>query len=266
MATIPAATRALTKERISALAAAGLDQIAFSIDGPDPPSHDAFRGIDGSFRRTLLGATYAHEASLPLQINTCFTRWNLEHLEAMVELVCNLGVTFWEVFFLVPMGRGSLLEGLAPEQFDDVFSRLWKLSREADFIVKVTEAPHYRRFVAEHEGSRRNGRKVRPRGARAGIGLSPQAVNSGKGFLFIDHLGNLMPSGFLPLVAGNVRSDSLADVYRHSPLFVDLRRPELLKGRCGRCRYASECGGSRARAYAASTDVFADDPSCCYAV
>jgi radical SAM protein len=272
MGTIPAATANLTKDRVRALAAAGLDQIAFSLDGPTAATHDQFRQVPGSFDRTLEGAAFAREAGLPLQINTVFAAWNAGYLEEMVELVSSLGVAFWEVFFLVPMGRGRAMESLTAEQFEETFARLHRLNDEVDFVIKITEAPHYRRHVVlkETEGipgtaaARIQHILARPRGLKGGIGMSPQAVNSGKGFAFVDHRGDICPSGFLPIPAGNIRRDALAAVYRDSKIFRELRDPRVLKGKCGACSFAWMCGGSRARAYAMTGDYLESDPFCAY--
>jgi radical SAM protein len=270
--TIPAATPSLTLERVRALADAGLDQIAFSLDGPTPETHDGFRQVEGSFAKTLRGAAWAREAGIPLQINTCFASWNVGYLEEMVKLVTFLGVAFWEVFFLVPMGRGRAMESLTAEQFEEVFARLHRLNDEVPFVIKITEAQHYRRHVILKETEGHPGGAAerikhilaRPRGVAGGMGLSPQAVNSGKGFVFVDHLGEICPSGFLPIPAGNIRRDRLADVYRNSPLFRELRDPSRLKGKCGVCEFAAVCGGSRARAYAMTGDYLETDPFCAY--
>lgn len=272
MGAIPAATENLTRERVRALADAGLDQIAFSLDGPTAETHDGFRQVPGSFERTLRGAAYAREAGIPLQINTCFASWNLEHLEAMVRLAAELKVAFWEVFFLVPMGRGRAMESLTAEQFEAVFARLHRLNDEVGFVVKITEAPHYRRHVILRETEGHPGGAAerikhilaRPRGVAGGMGLSPQSVNSGKGFAFVDFRGEICPSGFLPIAAGNVRKNKLADVYRTSPLFRALRDPRRLKGKCGACEFSAVCGGSRARAYAMTGDYLETDPFCAY--
>ena len=272
MGTIPAATSNLTRERVRALVAAGLDQIAFSLDGPDAVKHDSFRQVAGSFSRTLEGAAFAREAGIPLQINTCFAAWNLPYLEDMVKLVSSLGVAFWEVFFLVPMGRGREMECLTGEQFETVFERLHRLNDEVPFVVKITEAQHYRRHVILKETEGHPGGAAerikhilaRPRGIGGGMGMSPQAVNSGKGFAFVDYRGDICPSGFLPLPAGNIRRDRLADVYRSAPMFRKLRDASLLKGKCGACEFAAVCGGSRARAYAMTGDYLESDPFCAY--
>jgi radical SAM protein len=270
--TIPAATSSLTRERVRALADAGLDQIAFSLDAPTAVAHDSFRQVAGSFAKTLEGAAFAREAGLPLQINTCFASWNYQHLEEMVKLVTSLGVAFWEIFFLVPMGRGRAMDSLTSEQFEEAFARLHRLNDEVPFVVKITEAQHYRRYVilketAGHPGDAAERIKhilARPRGVAGGMGLSPQAVNSGKGFVFVDHRGEICPSGFLPISAGNIRRDRLADVYRGSELFRALRDPGRLKGKCGACEFSSVCGGSRARAYAMTGDYLETDPFCAY--
>ncbi len=266
MGTIPAATENLTRSRISELKDAGIDQIAFSIDGPTAELHDSFRKVPGSFAKTLEGVGFVRDAGVPLQINTCLAAWNFSLLEDLVTLVSSLGVVFWEVFFLIPTGRGKELESLTAEQFELAFDRLHRLNNEQNFIIKLTEAPHYRRFVMQRERSAEQVRRIiaRPRGVDGAIGMSPEAVNSGKGFLFIDYRGDICPSGFLPIPAGNVRRDSLAGVYRDHPLFRDLRDPSKLKGKCGLCEFASVCAGSRARAHAVTGDHLESDPYCSY--
>ncbi|MBI3092146.1 MAG: TIGR04053 family radical SAM/SPASM domain-containing protein [Candidatus Tectomicrobia bacterium] len=276
---IPAATPRLTAERVQHLAAAGLDQMALSLDAVSAEQHDAFRGVEGSFARTLAGARYARQAGLRLQINTVFAAWNVGLFDPLRQLVEELGAVFWEVFFLVPTGRGSAVKGLTPEQYEDLFAKLHALQRQVSYIVKVTEAPHYRMFVAERErrrqttdgaspgpstGARIRQLLARETGPAGGVGQAPRGVNSGKGFVFVSHTGDVFPSGFLPVRAGNVRQTPLAELYRDTPVFRELRDAALLKGRCGVCPYRELCGGSRSRAYALTGDYLAEDQSCRY--
>jgi radical SAM protein with 4Fe4S-binding SPASM domain len=262
MATIPAATEKLSFDRLVELKQAGLDQIAFSLDFPRGQLHDAFRGVPGAFERTVEAAAWARQLGLPLQINTTVCGETAPYLEEMADFVGELGIVFWEVFFLVPMGRGTLLRGLRADECERVFEVLWRAESRRRFVLKVTEAPHYRRWVTQHLAA--TGAQAQAPVAHAPIGLSPKAVNSGKGFLFVSHRGEVFPSGFLPLLAGNVREDELAAIYRSSPCFRDLRDPDWLKGRCGRCEFRASCGGSRSRAYALLGDPAATDPWCAY--
>jgi radical SAM protein len=273
MGTIPAATAALTEDLVRELKDAGLDQMALSIDFPNAELHDGFRGVPGAFAKTMAAVEWAHRCGLPLQINTTLCGRSIGYLEEMVALVSRLGIVFWEVFFLVPVGRGVALGGLTPEQCEDAFAILHRVQKSAPFIVKVTEAPHYRRYVAQHEtehaASTTRMRAMpslltRSEGPGHTVGLAPRGVNAGNGFAFVSHTGDVFPSGFLPLRAGNVRTDGLAEIYRESPLFQTLRDPSALLGRCGRCEYADICGGSRSRAYALCGNHLATDPWCGY--
>ena len=275
MATIPAATPSLTQEIVGKLKEAGLAQMALSLDGPDREIHDTFRGIPGAFDLTMKGAQYAHSAGLPLQINTTFGMHNIDRFEEIARLVRELGVVFWEVFFLVPMGRGKLLEQMEAYQYERLFDKLYRFSKEVDFIVKITEAQHYRRYVIKQEMKKRPTggsslgtslpeRLTRDFGPGGSIGLAPKGVNSGNGFVFISHTGEVYPSGFLPLSGGNVRNESIVDIYRNSPLFIEIRDYDRLKGKCGACEYKNICGGSRARAYAVTGDYMESEPFCAF--
>ncbi len=289
MATIPAATPLLTRELVRGLRDAGLDQMALSLDGPTAEVHDAFRGVPGAFDHTMRGARYAREEGLPLQINTVFSAYNWDRFEEMSAIVRDLGVVFWEVFFLVPMGRGKELAQMNGRQYEEVFAKLERFARGVDFIVKITEAPHYRRYLMQQRKKERAAGQ--PSGAASGhpgasghphakghlpahmtrdfgpggsIGLAPKGVNSGNGHLFVSYCGDVFPSGFLPLSCGNIREISVREIYQSHPVFLELREADLLKGRCGYCEYRHICGGSRARAYAMTGDYLAEEPFCDY--
>ncbi len=281
MGTIPAATPALTSTLVRDLKEAGLDQMALSLDYPRAELHDRFRGVEGAFDKTLAAAQWAQEWGLPLQINTTLWADSASYLAEMAEWVERLGAVFWEVFFLVPVGRGELLDGIEARRCEELFAILYEVQKKARFILKVTEAPHYRRYVAqrvsEHPTARHGQGHAAPRGNVAmpemlrrsegpghTIGFAPHGVNAGKGFVFVSHVGEVYPSGFLPISAGNVRSKSLPEIYRESPLMRALRDPDALHGRCRQCEYREICGGSRSRAYALTGDYLATDPWCIY--
>jgi len=274
---IPAVTAALTEDRLARLRESGLDQIAFSLDAANPADHDAFRRTTGVFVRTLRAIENANHIGFRVQINSLVNVHNQDQLEKLIALIRSLNIVFWEVFFLVPIGRGQEIPLMSAEKFEEAFERIYNLQHQVDFIIKVTEAPHYRRFFYEKEMEKQGLSLGRPdheiavpdglkeiSGPRGGIGRAPLGVNSGKGFMFISHRGDVMPSGFLPIPAGNVRERSLADIYQHAPLFRELRDTSLLKGRCGNCPFKDMCGGSRARAYAMTGDYLAEDPCCLY--
>jgi radical SAM protein len=273
MGTIPAATAMLTEDLIRGFKEDGLDQMALSLDFPRPELHDEFRGVPGAFAKTMAAVEWAHSVRLPLQINTAVCGRSAPYFAEMAELVARLGIVFWEVFFLVPVGRGKALGGLTPEQCEELFSILYSVQKCSEFVVKVTEAPHYRRYVAQREAQLNDGDASgaalpkllqRSEGPGHTVGLAPRGVNAGNGFAFVSHTGDVFPSGFLPIKAGSVRTQGLAAIYRESRLFRTLRDPTVLLGRCGRCEFARICGGSRSRAYALTGKYLATDPWCGY--
>ncbi len=266
----PSATPRLTREAILKLKQCGLARLAISLDGPTAEIHDAFRRVSGSYDRTLQAVRWAREIGLPVQINTTITRRNLQHLDSMIALVEQLDIVLWSVFFLVPTGRGSASDLISAEEFEQVFEKLYETSQRVQFDIKSTEAQHYRRFLLQRRTEEKRKGNGNDRQLPAlpgmstpdGIGRAPRGINDGKGFVFISHLGEVFPSGFLPVSAGNVRTQSLTDLYRHSPLFVSLRDIRNLKGKCGVCEFREVCGGSRARAHALTGDMFAEESGC----
>jgi radical SAM protein with 4Fe4S-binding SPASM domain len=207
------------------------------------------------------------EAGLSLQVNTTVSRFNVDRLDEFIPLISELSAVQWSLFFLVPTGRALSGDMISPEQHEQVFNWLHDLSDKAPFDIKSTAAPAYRRVVIQKAAAKGGGvHALAGAGYRYEDGLNrpAQGVNDGKGFCFISHVGDVCPSGFLPVVAGNVREESVVDIYRNSTLFRELRDPTLITGKCGVCRFREVCGGSRARAYAITGDYLAADPSCVY--
>ena len=264
----PSATPLLTREVIHRLQESGLARLAVSLDGSHREMHDTFRGMEGSFDRTMQAIEWANEVGLSLQINTTFSRSNVEDFENIAALMATKNIALWSVFFLVPTGRGKIADLLSAEEFETVFAKLHKLSKRVSFHIKTTEAQHYRRYVLQQRlAERRSGRAQStdvPTKVQDTIGRAPRGLNDGKGFVFVSHTGGVFPSGFLPFAAGNVRFDLLSRVYRESPIFQQLRDPAQLGGKCGACEFKHICGGSRARAYAMTGDPLAEEPCCSY--
>jgi MoaA/NifB/PqqE/SkfB family radical SAM enzyme len=204
----PSATPLLTREIVIRLKEAGLARLAVSMDGASIETHDTFRGMAGSFARTLDTVRWANEIGLPVQINTTFSRRNIVEIDAIVALMESLKITLWSVFFLVPTGRGKLNDLLNADEFEQAFAKIYSLSKTASFDIKTTEAQHYRRFVLQQKAAERKqdiGAPATQERAADAIGRAPRGLNDGKGFVFISHTGEVFPSGFLPLSAGNIR-------------------------------------------------------------
>lgn len=300
----PAGTPRATSARFEALRAAGASAVSLSIDGASAAAHDAFRRVGGSFEWTVAACEAARGAGLRLQVNTTVARETLDELPAITRLVTRLGVSLWSVFFLIPVGRGRSLHALSAAETEDVLEFLLAASELVP--LKTTEAPSFRRLLAQHgtgalERSRgRLAQRLRdqleelwspsalasegagsgdspPTGRLAphalgerthGAGTrrrrSPLAVGDGRGVVFVSHRGDVQPSGFLPLVAGNVRDTPLSEIYATAPVLSSLRNPARLGGRCGRCELREVCGGSRAQAFARLGDPLGADPTCAY--
>jgi radical SAM protein len=260
VAIAPSVTPLLTAEAIERLGRGGASRIALSLDGPEPAVHDAIRGTLGSFAATRDAIAAVAAAGLALQINTSISPATVAGLPALGALVAAVRPALWSVFFVVPVGRAALGPQLDAATCEAIFNQLYEWSEDTGIAVKTTAAPAFRRVVLQREALRRRARRGRPSRLAARVA----AVNDGKGFVFVSHTGDVFPSGFLPLSAGNVRRDSLAALYRQRPLFRDLRADWRIEGKCGICAFRTVCGGSRARAYATTGNLFAEDPACAY--
>lgn len=252
----PSATQRLVRADFTELKAAGVQRMSLSLDGPTRESHDLFRGVEGTWDRTMEAVRKAHAVGLDLQINTTLTRSNLKHYEAFKQLMFELKPAMWSVFLLIPTGRAGIEELPDAGDLERVFEDMADLVGNAPFAVKTTEGHHFRRVVMQRKGAMEG--KKRP-GMR-----SPLGIRDGRGVMFISHTGEVSPSGFLPMVCGNVKETHPAEIYRKHPLFVSLRDNDALGGKCGVCEFRKVCGGSRARAYGVYGDPFAEDPSCVY--
>ncbi|WP_404358336.1 TIGR04053 family radical SAM/SPASM domain-containing protein [Cytobacillus firmus] len=271
----PSATPNVTKEAIEKAKQVGLARWAFSLDGPNAEIHDHFRGTSGSFDLTIERIKYLHELEIPVQINTVISRYNIDYLEEMAQVVEELKCVLWSVFFLVPTGRGQEKDMISPVEHEKVFTWLYNLSKKVTFDIKTTAAQHYRRVVIQQKMKEAKDQNEDIQyldaltqqgltGSIDGLGRAPKGVNDGNGFVFISHIGDVYPSGLLPVKAGNVREQPLAEIYRESPIFKDLRNPDKYKGKCGQCEFRYVCGGSRSRAFAMTGDYMESEPFCVY--
>ena len=233
------------------LAASGVKRISVSLDFPDAGSHDEFRGVEGAFDAAVSGIAAARRAGVEVQINTTVTRRNWRMLDEMHDLAVRLDAQALHPFLLVPTGRGAGLSGeeLGAAEYEEALGWVCRRQRTSPLELKPTDAPQYRRIAIQQGVSCAS----RGRGCLAGTG-----------FAFISHVGGVQPCGYFDMTLGNVRETPFSRIWRESPVFADLRRPELLKGKCGACEYKAVCGGCRARALAVSGDYLAEEPNCAH--
>ena len=235
--------------------------MSLSIDGATAESHDRFRGVAGCFDATMRAEQAIRVSGIALQVNTLVTAETTADLPGVFRLLLELGIMRWSLFYLIGTGRGKDLREIRPGQAEVLHHWVYDLTKTAPFAIKATEAPHFRRVAYQRmraEGWDEAAIRRTPIGRGFGI-------RDGNGIMFISHIGEIYPSGFLPVAAGNVRHDSPVSLYRRSELFTAIRDVDRYEGKCGRCEFRGICGGSRARAFAATGDVMGSDPLCPYA-
>ena len=245
------------------IVAAGFQRVAISFDGAGPETHDAFRGVLGSFVQALRGLRLLRERGMAVQINCTITRHNVAELEAIYSLAVQEQVAALHFFLLVPVGCGAQIaeeKQLEAAQYEEVLHWLCTRRREAPMHLRATCAPHYYRILRQQAAA--EGLTVTPE--THGMAAMTKGCLAGTGVCFLSHRGEVQPCGYLPLSAGNVRETPLARIWASAPLFRTLRHEEGLSGKCGGCEYRRVCMGCRARAYYASGDYMGEEPFCLY--
>lgn len=244
----------ITAEAVKEMRASGIRRISVSLDGATHEQHDAFRCVKGAFGSALKGIAFAKNGGLDFQINTTVSRMNVETLPAIRDLAFELGAKVWDLFFLVPMGRGSSLKTLALDSVETERILRWVLHEgsRGEMTVKTTCAPQIARI-----------RQAVTSDARPPFG----GCIGGRGFCFISHVGRVQPCGFLDIECGNLRESGFdfQSIYADASVFRKLRNLDHYKGTCGACRFLATCGGCRARALSLNGDYLEGDPSCLYA-
>jgi len=253
-------TPKLDRSIIAELKALGLMRIGMWLHGSTAALHDAHCGMSGLHRRTLEIIEACHEVQLPVQVNTIVARRNLHDIDPMFELLTHLDVALWNVFFFVPGTPEQREQMLTAEETEQIFAQLYAGSGRIHFQVTTSEGQHYQRFILQQRAREAKIRFLESEAVR----YANNRVNDSRGFVFIDCTGEVYASRSLALSAGNVTKQGLSVLYSETPLFASLRDSSKLKGKCGRCPVRNICGGSRARAYAVTGDLFAPEPCCAY--
>jgi radical SAM protein with 4Fe4S-binding SPASM domain len=243
----------ITPKVIEKMKASGVQMISLSIDGSNPRIHDDFRQVRGAFELAMQNIAYAKAGDLAFRVNTTVTKHNIDDLPAMLKLAAAVGAKEWDVFMLVPTGRGKVEMEISPSQYETTLQSIYEMSLSSPIPIKVTCAPQYLRLAAQQKDAAHTGGRPDGRGCMAG-----------NGFCFVSHVGEVFGCGFLPLSAGNVRQKTFREIYQEAPLFVELRNHSLLRGKCGACEFKGACGGCRARALSVNKDVLAEEPYCTY--
>lgn len=260
----------------------GIVRVSISLDGADRATHDSFRGHDGAFDAAVRGLGYLRELGVSTQINTTVSKHNADQLPGMLELAQKLGVDAFHLFLLVPVGCGLTIaedQSVDAAKAESILHWFFDRSLDSGMELKATCAPQYYRIVRERraEMSRAGmpvpalpsdgGQKLKGHGR----GGHPSDLNqmtrgclAASGVCFVSHKGVVQPCGYLPLKAGDLRTQTFREVWQESPLFQEMRDLGHLEGKCGICEFKQVCMGCRARAFGMTGNYMAEEPFCIY--
>jgi radical SAM protein with 4Fe4S-binding SPASM domain len=273
---------------------AGIRRVSISFDGADAETHDIFRG-QGAFDLAIAGMGHLREVGVPYQINTTVARHNVHQMPETLALAKGLGAVALHLFLLVPVGCGVEIaedQQISAAEYEGVLNWMYDAEMEGGIELKATCAPHYFRIARQRQVEERRQGIFRERpqsmhrqkhaggghpgsghghpggnghpGGRHAMNAMTKGCLAGTGVVFVSHRGEIFPCGYLPLEAGNIRREPFQKIWQQSPLFADLREPDLLGGKCGICEFKRICSGCRARAYGMTMDYLGEEPFCTY--
>jgi heme b synthase len=253
---------------------AGIRRVAVSLDGATAETHDLFRALPGSFAQALAGIHQLRARRMSVQVNTTVARHNIDELPLILDLALSLGADALHIFLLVPVGCGVEIadeQMISPRQYEEVLNWFYDRDQEGLLELKATCAPHYFRIVRQRMAAEKRQAPPSQKRQRVAAGhpsgdlyAMTKGCLAGTGVCFVSHKGEVFPCGYLPQSAGNVREQSLQEIWRDAPIFRELRDPKLLQGKCGRCEFKHICGGCRARAYGMTGNYLGEEPFCVY--
>jgi radical SAM protein with 4Fe4S-binding SPASM domain len=255
---------------------AGIVRVAISLDGADRMTHDAFRGHDGAFDAALRGIRCLQDLGISTQINTTVSKHNSHQLPQMVELAKEMRVDAFHLFLLVPVGCGLTIaedQSVDAESAERILNWFYDRSLDSGMELKATCAPQYYRIARQRRAESRRAGEAVPElthghphhsGHPTDMNQMTRGCLAGSGVCFISHKGIVQPCGYLPVEAGDLRSQGFADVWEHSALFSELRDVDLLEGKCGCCEFKRVCLGCRARSFGMTGNYLGEEPFCIY--
>ena len=253
----------VTKKIAGKIKSVGIDRVSISIDGKSAKTHDGFRKLPGSFDRALEGIAHLRAQDVPVQINSTVAKHNDDQLSGIYDLAISVGAMALHLFMLVPVGCGMQIADeimLSAERQEEILNWFYDRSKTKTLQMKATCAPHYYRIMRQ----RAQAEKTKIDRSIHGMAAVTKGCLAGTSVCFVSHKGQVFPCGYLPLEVGNVKNQPFEEIWEKASLFETLRRPELLKGKCGVCEYIKVCGGCRARAYGKVGDVLEEEPYCIY--
>jgi radical SAM protein len=268
----PAVSGRINENLVAMAKRYGVHSVSLSLDWADAEKQDEFRGKRGVFDETKSAIKMFSLAGIPLQINTTVYEDNVLELPKILSMISGLGVKVWEIFFLIRIGRGETLMDLSAEKMEDVNNWLFDVNG-TDIAIRTVESPIFKRIeLSRGSGQTYIGGKLYkdlmastdPKFIRNWIRRQAGHPNGRMRTLFVGHDGSILINGFIEKPLANVKDTPLLDICTDNDVLTRLEEPWTFGGKCGYCAFNSVCGGSRARSFSSTGDLFASDPACNY--
>ncbi len=242
---------------------AGIMAIGIPIDSVVREKHDSLRNVPGAFDKAVKAVEACLDIDLEVIITTMALRDTFEEIPRRMEFIASLGADQAAVYDLIPVGRGRdiMEKAMSHEQRTNLIKYLQHMQETNEMVFTMSGGqPLYPEIVSRmHEW-----RHTKPKDLllKQFWIHAPIGCHAGNLYLSLRPNGDVYPCTFLPITVGNIREHRLTDIWYDSRVLNELRRRELLKGKCRECSYRENCGGCRGRAYACTGDYLETDPIC----
>jgi radical SAM protein with 4Fe4S-binding SPASM domain len=217
----------LSRENVHTLKKAGLSSAQVSVEGPNPVVHDKITGSSGSFDMTMKGLKLLMEAGIPVHTNTTVSKNNIAHLEEIVLLAQDIGLSRLSMNLLIPCGSAFHKQHLwvSYSEIGDYIMRLKRRAAEAHIkFLWYSPVPMCTFNPIAH-------------------GFGNKSCAAITGLLSIDPLGNIIPCSSWRMPVGSLLKQRFKDIWQ-SAMLNYFKNIEYAPSVCHECLSFDACKGA----------------------
>lgn len=247
----------LDRNLAAKLRLSGLGKVIFSLQGAASSTHEAVTQVRGSFNNVVCAIKIMKSLGFWVGVHFVPMKLNYGEFRDMYQLCQDLEIDEVGVLRLVPQGRGRINKGileLSKSEFEEFNSVLKELTSKCSNPIIRVGRPMDFRFVFDPS-------------------FVKSECDAGISRCLIAPDGKVVPCPAFKqnnndrYVAGNVKDNSLVDIWNKSSKWRDFRHFDYsqLGEPCKSCEHLRQCrGGCRAQRFLKYNDMYVVPDPCCF--